>query len=66
MLILSRRQGESFLIGSDIKITVLSQRNNQVRIGIDAPRSMSVLREEILLREQADNAIDKVMPEAAE
>lgn len=52
MLILSRRQGESFIIGDDIKITVLSQRSNQVRIGIDAPRSMPVHREEVLLRDQ--------------
>lgn len=52
MLILSRRQGESFIIGDDIKITVLSQRSNQVRIGIDAPRSMPVHREEVLLRDK--------------
>ncbi|MGQ9425401.1 carbon storage regulator CsrA [Gilvimarinus sp. F26214L] len=50
MLILSRRKGESFMIGDDIKITVLSQRSNQVRIGIDAPRSMPVHREEVLRR----------------
>ena len=53
MLILSRRNGESFVIGEDIKITVLSQRSNQVRIGIDAPRELPVFREEVLERRKA-------------
>lgn len=66
MLILSRRQGESFLIGSDIKITVLSQRNNQVRIGIDAPRSLPVHREEIVLRDKAKKAAAEAVPETTE
>lgn len=52
MLILSRRNGESFIIGDDIKITVLSQRSNQVRIGIDAPRDLPVFREEVLNRQK--------------
>ena len=50
VLILSRRNGESFIIGENIKITVLSQRSNQVRIGIDAPRDLPVFREEVLDR----------------
>ena len=53
MLILSRRNGESFVIGDNIKITVLSQRSNQVRIGIDAPRSLPVHREEVIERRKA-------------
>ncbi|GAB1267383.1 hypothetical protein NBRC116493_06360 [Aurantivibrio infirmus] len=57
MLILSRRNGESFFIGDDVKITILSQRSNQVRIGIDAPRSTPVHREEVLLRNQQKNAV---------
>ncbi|GAB1264532.1 carbon storage regulator CsrA [Aurantivibrio infirmus] len=57
MLILSRRNGESFFIGDDVKITILSQRSNQVRIGIDAPRSTPVHREEVLLRNQQKNAL---------
>ena len=52
MLILSRRKGESLIIGSDIKITVLENKGNQVRLGIDAPRSLPVHREEIYLRLQ--------------
>lgn len=60
MLILSRRNGESFFIGEDIKITVLSQRSNQVRIGIDAPRALPVHREEVLERKkrQAEDKSD--------
>ena len=52
VLILSRRIGESFYIGDNVKITVLSQRSNQVRIGIDAPRSLPVHREEVVRRQQ--------------
>lgn len=66
MLILSRRQGESFLIGNDIKITVLSQRNNQIRIGIDAPRSLPIHREEIILRDRARKAPAEAQPVTAE
>jgi len=52
MLILSRRAGESFLIGADIRVTVLSARGNQVRIGIDAPKETTVHREEVYQRMQ--------------
>lgn len=58
MLILSRRNGESFIIGENIKITVLSQRSNQVRIGIDAPRSLPVHREEVLERRKAQAELE--------
>ena len=47
MLILSRRLGESIVIGEDINVTILDVTGNQVRIGIDAPKSVSVHREEI-------------------
>jgi carbon storage regulator len=54
MLILSRRAGESFLIGDNIRVTVLSSRGNQVRIGIDAPKDTVVHREEVYLRMQQE------------
>ena len=47
MLILSRRVGESITIGKDIVIKVVEISGNQIRLGIDAPREVRVLREEI-------------------
>lgn len=47
MLILTRRPGESLMVGHDVKITVLESHGGQVRLGIDAPRSIEVHREEI-------------------
>lgn len=47
MLILTRRISESIIIGDDVKITVLGVKGNQVRLGIDAPKDVSVHREEI-------------------
>lgn len=54
MLVLSRRVGESVVIGDDVTITVLEVRGDVVRIGIDAPRSVAVNRAE-LLRELEDS-----------
>lgn len=50
MLILTRRISESIIIGDDVKITVLGVKGNQVRLGIDAPKDLSVHREEIYER----------------
>ena len=55
MLILTRRISESVIIGDDVKITVLGVKGNQVRLGIDAPRDVSVHREEIYMRIQEEN-----------
>jgi len=52
MLILTRRAGETVMIGSDVTITVLGVKGNQVRIGINAPRDVAVHREEIYERIQ--------------
>lgn len=47
MLVLTRKVGETFLIGKDIRITVCKVENNAVRIGIDAPQEIQVIREEV-------------------
>lgn len=47
MLVLSRRANESLMIGDDVVITVLEVRGDQVRLGIEAPRSVAVHREEV-------------------
>lgn len=52
MLILTRRISESIIVGDDVKITVLGVKGNQVRLGIDAPKNVSVHREEIYQRIQ--------------
>jgi carbon storage regulator len=52
MLVLSRRLGETLIIGDEIKITVLGISGNQVRLGIAAPKEVSVHREEVYRRIQ--------------
>ena len=47
MLVLSRKSGESLVIGHEVVVTILEVRNDQVRIGIDAPREVQVHREEV-------------------
>lgn len=57
MLILTRRVGETVMIGDEVTITVLGVKGNQVRVGIKAPKSVAVHREEIyerIKREQQD------------
>lgn len=54
MLILSRTPTQSIMIGDDIKVTILDVKGHQVRIGIEAPKSIPVNREEIWERIQAE------------
>jgi carbon storage regulator len=56
MLILTRNSGQSIKVGDDISLTVLGVQGNQVRIGIEAPRDVSVHREEVYRRIQEEQA----------
>lgn len=56
MLILTRRLGESLSIGDDVKLTVLSIKANQVRIGIEAPKEVSIQRTELLEKNQEEES----------
>ena len=62
MLILTRRVGETVMIGDEVTITVLGVKGNQVRVGINAPKSVAVHREEIYERikreQQGDSTSD--------
>ena len=60
MLILTRRVGETLMVGDDVTISVLGVKGNQVRIGVKAPKEDSVHREEIYMRIQNEKSNQKV------
>ncbi|MDE7422465.1 MAG: carbon storage regulator CsrA [Lachnospiraceae bacterium] len=55
MLALSRKQNESIVIGNDIEVTILDVKNEQVKIGISAPKHVGIYRKEIYLQIQEEN-----------
>ncbi len=61
MLILTRKVGERLMIGDDIAVTVLSVKGNQVRVGVQAPASIAVHREEVYDRIQNERNGPKVV-----
>ncbi|MGI9326962.1 MAG: carbon storage regulator CsrA [Pseudomonadales bacterium] len=58
MLILTRKVGETLMIGDSVTVTVIAVKGNQVRIGVSAPRDVGVHREEIYERIQKENTAD--------
>jgi len=76
MLVLSRKPGQSIIIGSDIVVTVLDVKGDQVRLGINAPRTLTVHRQEVQELIKAENTaaaaasvaalgdLDSLVPEA--
>lgn len=69
MLILTRRVGETVMIGNDVTVTILGVKGNQVRVGINAPKNVAVHREEIyerIKREQQGDPQGEHRNESAE
>ena len=62
MLILTRRVGETVMIGDDVTVTVLGVKGNQVRIGVNAPKEVAVHREEIFerIKREEQNGLPRV------
>lgn len=66
MLILTRRIGETVMIGDDVTVTVLGVKGNQVRVGINAPKAVAVHREEIFEKIKREQQADSVRERTTE
>lgn len=64
MLILQRKKGQTILIGDDIRITVLDNTNEQIKLAIEAPKSVPILREELLLAANANKEAASPLPDS--
>lgn len=65
MLVLTRKENESIMIGNEIEVKVLDLKDNQVKLGIVAPRAVAVHRREVYLAIQAENAHAATATDAA-
>lgn len=65
MLVLSRKPGERILIGDDVAVTIVRIGPNTVRLGIDAPREMNIVREELCQRDHAADQLTEPTTAAA-
>ncbi|WP_178861271.1 carbon storage regulator CsrA [Thiomicrorhabdus cannonii] len=61
MLVLTRREGESLLIGDNVKLTILAVKGGQVRVGIEAPQEVPIHREELLLKPQTETVKNELV-----
>ena len=59
MLVLTRRANQSIVIGADVTVTVLEIRGDQIRLGITAPRDVTVHREEVWIELQRETPVDQ-------
>lgn len=60
MLVLSRKLGQRFQVGSDVRITIVKLDRNAVRIGIEAPATLAIYREEIVLGSEVGPEVERI------
>lgn len=59
MLVLTRRIGETLMVGDDVAITILNVNRNQIKLGIEAPKDISIHRKEIFLKIQEEKQLNQ-------